>query len=70
MRGMAIFMISEGCTVVKPKLSQRRAPLRTSPPRATPTSSKTPTTYRGSAMRIKVWGEILAISHMTAKAIM
>jgi len=42
MSGMAIFMISEGCTTT-PILSHRRAPLRISPNAATPINSATPT---------------------------
>jgi hypothetical protein len=40
--GTPIFMISEGWIVVKPRDSQRRAPLRTSPKSATPTSRSRP----------------------------
>ena len=39
--GMASFIISEGWIRMKPKLSQRRAPLEMSPNTATPTSKNT-----------------------------
>src|SRR6185312_8248728 len=66
--GTAIFMISEGCSVVKPRFNQRRAPLRTSPKSATPTSSPRPATYTGSARRISVCGCTWAKSHRAKSA--
>ena len=64
MSGMAIFMISEGCTTT-PMFSHRRAPLRINPNAATPINSATPTVYSGTAKRINVCCGRLAMIHIS-----
>jgi hypothetical protein len=61
-------MISEGWIVVTPMLSQRRAPLRTSPKSATPTRRARPATYAGSARRISICGWTWAKIHSAISA--
>ena len=50
-KGMAIFIISEGWMRVMPRLSQRVAPLEVSPATSTANKSKTPNENSGMASR-------------------
>src|SRR5258706_3510089 len=61
-------MISDGWMRVTPTCSQRRAPLTMSPNAATHISNSTPSTYSGSAIRMRKWGGILANTYITPSA--
>ena len=66
--GIATFISSDGWKRMKPRLSQRREPLTTTPNSATPTSRTTASTYSGTAARASVCGGTFATSHISSRA--
>ena len=68
-KGIAIFISSEGWMRATPRSSQRCAPLDTSPKSSTATSSSTPSRYSGTANDSRRCGLSQASTHMPASAI-